>query len=211
MEAVAKPLYGDQNVTLNRKIWSAFKNHTTKAVERSGLDLIQYTLQEGTSFGEKIANAVQSTFSEGYEKVILLGVDNPNLHHNTIKFVADKLADNDWVIEPSEDGGVNIFGIHKEHFNFEEFQSLPWQTEQLLNEFVDTCRAKFQNLYLLAGSPDIDAKETLEAWLLNPQNKLLGLVIKALLFKEKFASPNTGVSKASESKTVNELLRAPPQ
>lgn len=143
--------------------------------------------------------------------MVLLGLDNPNLHHDTIKYVANKLHDNDWVIQPSEDGGVNIFGIRQENFNFEEFQNLPWQSEQLLNEFVDSCRAKHQNLYLLSSSPDIDEKESLEAWLINPQNKLLALVVKAVLFKEKFASPDTNLKASAEGGTINELLRAPPQ
>lgn len=189
-EAKRKPIFGDDNVAINRKLWSTLKKHCIKCAELAGLAIIVDSTQEGNSFGQKLAFSVENCFELGYNNLIIIAVDNPSLSAKTLKESAKILQTKDWVIEPAEDGGINLIGIKKENFQFDNFSLLPWQKDNLVAEFVGQTRSAKQSLSILESQQDFDSKEDLHKWLEASPNKVLSLVIKGLLFKESYEKAN---------------------
>jgi len=62
--------------------------------------------------------------------VITIGNDTPILKSHHIVEASRQLESKNVVLGPSLDGGFYLLGIHKTHFNREQFIDLPWQNEQ---------------------------------------------------------------------------------
>ena len=71
--------------------------------------------QHGADLGQKMKNAISSVLRMGYEKVVLMGTDIPQIHTETIRSAFDSLENEDLVICPAMDGGYYLIGMKKEH------------------------------------------------------------------------------------------------
>jgi rSAM/selenodomain-associated transferase 1 len=116
-------------------------------------------LQKGNNLSEKFINVFNDTFQKGYEKVIVLMPDCPNIKDVLIKKAFNELNDNDIVIGPTTDGGFYLLGLKKLHLSLFENKeySTPTVTEELKTE------AKNLNLSLveLPTFTDVDTEEDL--------------------------------------------------
>lgn len=105
---------------------------TLQTVEKSGLSYFHFTEHEqrGSNFGERFTNAIQTVFDHGFDKVITIGNDSPQLKAAQIKSASIHLDKGEFVLGPSTDGGFYLMGIHKSHFDASKFMDLPWQTHR---------------------------------------------------------------------------------
>ena len=71
--------------------------------------------QFGDDLGERMKNAIGIVLRMGYEKVILIGTDIPQIHPETLKNAFDNLGGKDIVIHPTFDGGYYLIGMKKEY------------------------------------------------------------------------------------------------
>ena len=79
--------------------------------------------QYGNDLGERMKNAIGITLRMGYEKVVLIGTDIPQIHPETLKNAFDNLEDKEIVIHPTFDGGYYLIGMKKEYDSI-------WQIER---------------------------------------------------------------------------------
>ena len=102
---------------------------TVKTVKKAGLPYFHFSEKEqiGHSFGERFTNAIETILNKGFQNVITLGNDIPNLTANLIVKAKNKLENSDYVLGPSTDGGFYLMGFKKAHFNKTDIQNLPWQ------------------------------------------------------------------------------------
>lgn len=115
-------------------------------------------IQKGDTLGEKMNNAFEKGFEIGYQKIIILGSDLPDLDNDLIKNAFSKLTLNDYVIGPSEDGGYYLLGMKK--LNSALFKNKKWSTNSV---FVDTLKdVKDSKIGLLPKLNDIDTFEDLK-------------------------------------------------
>ncbi len=91
--------------------------------------------QNGNSFGERIANAIQDVFAKGFSKVITIGNDCPQLTTGLINNAALKLKDHQLVLGPDTHGGLYLIGLHKDKLDKASFARMAWQTPELYDEF----------------------------------------------------------------------------
>lgn len=96
------------------------------------------TKQIGNSFGERLVNAMQKVFANGFENVIVVGNDCPSLNVLKIEKAAFLLTKNQIVLGPDNHGGCYLIGIHKSAFNAEILLQLPWNNQSLLHSLVKT-------------------------------------------------------------------------
>ena len=92
--------------------------------------------QTGLNLGEKMDNAMQEIFYNGYNRVVLIGSDIPSLRHENIKRAFDSLNNSDVVIAPSKDGGYWLIGMRKfipEVFNISESK---WGNSSVLDSTI---------------------------------------------------------------------------
>jgi hypothetical protein len=139
-EAAAKPfLKGkcDRNVA----IASALINRAMEVGKESKLPFFHFHegKQIGATFGEKIANAYQELFNQGFSSVIAIGNDSPGLECIDWEYALTQLNAGVCVLGPSQRGGAYFIGITKEMFQQASFAQLPWQTDQLLATLEAYC------------------------------------------------------------------------
>lgn len=111
---------------------AAFKTDNLQVFHSS-----QLITPNNNSFGQQLSEAIQLVFERGFEKVISIGNDCPALDKNRILEAADKLQKTDAVIGPDNRGGVYLLGISSKDFKPEVFENLAWQSEKMLESFME--------------------------------------------------------------------------
>ena len=100
--------------------------------------------QTGASFGERLSNAYRQIFGKGYQAVIAVGNDSPEIQQLNWQKIAGELEKGRSVLGPSMRGGAYLIGLHRAHFDAAAFQQLPWQTANLydgLKRYAERCAA----------------------------------------------------------------------
>jgi glycosyltransferase A (GT-A) superfamily protein (DUF2064 family) len=168
--------------------------------------------QYGDSFGERLANAIEETFAKGYERLLVIGNDTPDLDAAALGKARQLLNDNQLVLGPSTDGGVYLIGLTPEAYERDAFIQLAWETAQLQDTFANYALNFALAVFRLAPLSDID--DTLDFWRFLhslPFESTLRTVFSALL--QSYA-PKTSANYAIPLQIVEYLdcrsLRAPP-
>jgi len=118
-------------------------------------------VQKGASLGEKMQNSFEKGFNDGFEKIILIGSDLPDLSAEIIEQGFDALENNDVVFGPAEDGGYYLVGMKKlQKFIFEE---KPWSEPNLLKTTLEELGKQDTSFSLLETLNDIDTFEDLKS------------------------------------------------
>ena len=118
----------------------------------------QKKMQVGTDLGERMHNAFQGGFNDGYEKIVIIGSDLIALESSDISSAISKLDDNDIVIGPAEDGGYYLLGMKKVPENI--FSNKEWGTDTVLKDtLIDIASLKY---LLLEEKNDIDTYEDIK-------------------------------------------------
>jgi len=116
-------------------------------------------LQSGSDLGERMSRAFEFLFAKGYERVVIIGTDCPELSSNLLKDAFRALDQSDLVFGPAEDGGYYLMGMNQ--FYPDLFVSIPWSTDQVLELSLDRAEAMGLEYDLLGILSDID---TLDDW-----------------------------------------------
>jgi rSAM/selenodomain-associated transferase 1 len=89
----------------------------------------KYRVQKGKDLGQRMLNAFKLIFENGYEKIVIIGTDAPDLSANHINLAIEKLDSNDVVIGPSNDGGYYLLATKKLHNQL--FNEIEWSTDNV--------------------------------------------------------------------------------
>lgn len=123
---------------LNKQAADLLLQHTLFVAKGSGIPLVVIypERQEGSNFGERLANAFQEVYSMGYQRVICIGADCVDLTPADLLLAQDALSKGRMVVGPGTNGGAYLVGLHIDCFDPEALAMLNWQTDELLNELV---------------------------------------------------------------------------
>jgi uncharacterized protein len=165
----------------NKKIVRTLIQQTvcTASKTLSPVFTIDETQQIGETFGEKFANSFQKLFDQGFEKVIAIGNDCPDLTAETLKKTIDELQRKQVVVGPSKDEGMYLIGLSKKGFSFDDFSNLPWQKKGLLTEFIRQTENTNQSILLLSELIDLDNFNDVKSFI--RKGKISGYFKKLLL------------------------------
>ena len=117
-------------------------------------------VQKGADLGQKMQNSFKKGFDDGYDKIILIGSDLPDINPQIIQHAFDELENNEVVFGPAEDGGYYLVGMNKRHDVI--FENKPWSTEGLLTITLNQLKEQGINVSLLGRLNDIDTIEDLK-------------------------------------------------
>lgn len=121
-------------------------------------------VQRGNDLGERMKDAFQRGFDLGYQRIIGIGTDLPDLNAAVMAEGLEKLISYDTVFGPSEDGGYYLIGMNR--MILQIFENKPWSTDTLLDltlSELDELGISSSKLRMLN---DIDTIEDLkESWL----------------------------------------------
>ena len=121
-----------------------------------------HTLQTGTDLGERMLNAFKNGFEEGFDKIVLIGSDLPEISEGLVTEAFKQLQVNDVVFGPSIDGGYYLIGLSTLHACI--FKNKPWSTPQLLNETLTELHHKNVTVSIMQTLNDIDTFEDLKQY-----------------------------------------------
>ncbi len=102
-----------------------------EAAESNGWSLVPQT--DG-DLGERMAGYFQQQFSEGVDRVVLLGTDSPNVPLVEVQEAFEHLKTSDVVLGPTEDGGYYLVGAAKRVPPI--FAEIPWSTPEVLPKTI---------------------------------------------------------------------------
>lgn len=178
LEAKSKPLIGhySNDVALH----TSLKKRITEVAKRSKLPVFTFTEreQEGSDFGERLYNAFQSLFNQGYEKVISVGSDIPELNVTDIKMANRELEHMKVVLGPDKRGGAYLIGLHKDALHT-SFKNLRWQSAFLANDLRKYTELLKLSIHLLIARFDLN--KIAEVGYLKSVSKVLALILEQLL------------------------------
>ena len=118
--------------------------------------------QRGDNLGLRMSNAFVTLFSKGFQKVLLMGTDFPDLPTEIIDTAFHSLTANDAVIGPSVDGGYYLIGFRTATFLPAVFDDMPWATEDVFTKTMKVFSKKGLKVHVLPQWRDIDTYEDLE-------------------------------------------------
>ena len=119
------------------------------------------TVQSGIDLGERMKNAFADGFNLGYEDIILIGSDLPDISKIIIESGFKALKINEVVFGPAEDSGYYLIGMNKLHSFI--FEDKPWSQSHLLDVSLQELNKNNVGFSLLEILNDIDTYEDLIA------------------------------------------------
>jgi rSAM/selenodomain-associated transferase 1 len=117
-------------------------------------------IQKGADLGEKMQNAFEKGFSDGYKKIILIGSDLPDISATIIQKGFDQLNNSEIVFGPAEDGGYYLVGMNKMYKSI--FENKKWSTKELLKTTLLELDKNKTKVSLLHKLNDIDNLDDLK-------------------------------------------------
>jgi rSAM/selenodomain-associated transferase 1 len=119
-------------------------------------------IQQGNDLGKKMNHAFSSIFQKGYDKIVIIGTDCPDLTAAIIMNAFAYLQSYDVVIGPAEDGGYYLLGMKELHHVI--LEDIKWSTNTVLHDTISKCEALQLNYYSLPVLKDIDEEKDLRAF-----------------------------------------------
>ncbi len=121
----------------------------------------QFFLQQGANLGERLLNGFSIMFKKGYQQVIALASDSPDLPVGILQKAVSSLQTHKVVIGPASDGGYYLIGFSHDFFLAELFEDMPWSTEIVFQETLSRIRSVTNQVCVLSEWEDIDTKTNL--------------------------------------------------
>jgi hypothetical protein len=119
------------------------------------------TAQEGRHLGERMASAFLDLFRRGYDRVLLVGSDLPDLSAQGLQSAFRALDDADAVVGPAQDGGFYAVGLRRPCPK--AFQDPQWGTPDVFERTLAALKAEGLSIRLLPVRRDVDRPEDLSA------------------------------------------------
>jgi rSAM/selenodomain-associated transferase 2/rSAM/selenodomain-associated transferase 1 len=146
----------------------------TDACERlRGLvgDGVEVIAQRGGDLGERISNAFEDAFRLGFESVVVIGSDLPDLPGRTVEDALASLErDADQVVlGPATDGGYYLVGMNRPYGAL--FRNIDWGRSRVLDQTLNEAAAAGLRVTLLETAPDIDEPADLQRLLDRPNSQ----------------------------------------
>lgn len=119
--------------------------------------------QVGDGLGERMHNAFEAVFAQGYESAILVGSDIPEVNERILEEAFALLAQNDAILSPTHDGGYYLIGFHHKTFCKAAFEGIAYsQSDVYANTLLKLTHLRVAQGMVLR---DIDTLQDLRAFL----------------------------------------------
>lgn len=117
--------------------------------------------------GDRMKYAFASAKEDGFDRIVIIGIDCPEVSADTIDRALACLYGSDVVLGPATDGGYYLIGLRTKKLDAaleSLFDEMPWGTEEVLEETIRRSREAELKHELLAPLDDVDRPEDLHVW-----------------------------------------------
>lgn len=163
-KAANKLLYSKFSKHQNRLAFQYLISHAFKEAEKNGITVYHCLPenQQGNTFGEKFSLAFQELYQKGFDNVIAVGNDCPELNSELLQDASQNFKKYGAVLGPAKDSGTYLIGINKKYFCREKFANTEWQKSCVFNQLLKKNKAFVEILPVLH---DIDHESDLSLFL----------------------------------------------
>lgn len=121
----------------------------------------QYYAQQGEGLGDRLMIAIATAFQTA-ERVVVIGIDCPELSALMLERAFRALHHHDAVIGPATDGGYYLIGLRR--MIPELFEGVDWGTERVFEQTLAIAQQHQLTVALLPPLTDIDLPEEVPIW-----------------------------------------------
>lgn len=121
----------------NKSLFAILDSTIQKQLKSVGFDVFFWNErhQRGNNFAKRFTHAFECIYTLGYNSIISVGNDTPNLRISDILAAAEELeSGNKLVLGPSNDGGAYLIGLDQHLFHASIFQAISWQTKDVFEQ-----------------------------------------------------------------------------
>lgn len=115
--------------------------------------------QYGQDLGQRMNNAISSSFEEDAERVVVIGSDCYDLSAIIIQSAFDALNSKDVVLGPAEDGGYYLIGMKSSNLSL--FENKEWGSSNVLLDTLLSIKEVGLSCELLETLNDVDTIDDL--------------------------------------------------
>lgn len=145
-------------------LWAPSENATGETLTRAFGDF-PTAMQTGETLGDRLAMAFSERFFfHATQKIIAIGVDDPQLPRSLIDQAFGLLDSCEWVAGPAADGGYYLIGCRATAFDSDVFQNISWGSSSVFSETLAKIRDWQNCVAVLPLRHDIDVAEDLERY-----------------------------------------------
>ena len=116
--------------------------------------------QPTDGLGEALAFAFEYHFAAGFQRVVLIGSDNPTLRRGPVEQACAALKTHDLSVGPTVDGGYYLIALRHPHPGI--FEGVDWSTPRVYAQTLDRARQLGLRVHAVPEWYDIDAPADLE-------------------------------------------------
>ena len=169
-EARAKSMSAISSKKATQKISIALTQHFFTLAKQTSAEtfLIDTHHQKGKTFGERITNAFVDVYAKGYENVICIGNDCPELNLSQLQNAILETEKGNIVLGPTRDGGAYLIGIPKKSFNKAHFLNIKWQKRKTFKDLKNLYHSSIIELEIFT---DLNSANAISA--ANPKNTVI--------------------------------------
>lgn len=146
------------DVNSDRQVWYSSK------IDRRDLwseNDFEKKLQSNGDLGERMTDAFQQGFSDGYEKIVIIGSDCAELTSEHVEKAFRALDSYEAVLGPSRDGGYYLLGLSC--YIEEIFRNVEWSTANVFDVTTDILTKHSTSYDVLETLNDIDTIDDLRS------------------------------------------------
>lgn len=114
-----------------------------------------YLPQPDGNLGARLSLGFQNVLARGYQRVIALGTDSPDVPVDYISQADLALQAADVAVGPAADGGYYLIGLSQSHPAL--FEDIDWSTTRVLGQTLDRAREAGLSVRLLPEWHDVDS------------------------------------------------------
>lgn len=158
-EEAKHKLSGDRlSYSTNQRICKELIARTQRVARQTRFPIIEINSdqQVGDTLSERLSNSIETVFQAGFEQVVVIGTDTPNISSNLLETAAAQINASTAALGASKDGGAYLIGFHKSSFNKAAFQALPWQENNVFQSLIQYFEKQDLAIYQSDALNDID-------------------------------------------------------
>jgi rSAM/selenodomain-associated transferase 1 len=158
-------------------LWAPSENANGEMLTRAFGDL-PTAMQTGLTLGDRLSMSFSERFFfHATQKIIAIGVDDPQLPRDLIDHAFGLLDSCEWVIGPASDGGYYLIGCRVSAFDSDVFQNIEWGTSSVFASTLAKIRDWENCVAVLPLRHDIDLAEDLQRYAAeNSEGRLAALL-----------------------------------
>ena len=122
----------------------------------------QYVSQIVGDLGDKMRSAFDRAFGLDNQRVVIIGIDCPDISSGILNNAFDSLLSKDLVLGSAEDGGYYLIGLN--HSIPQLFSNINWGTKRVLKQTKDIADKLDLQVHYLPTLSDVDRPEDLAIW-----------------------------------------------